>query len=69
MQTAKGAYIFFSEQAFFVASHVPPAFSQSAAFFAVVTSPENAGIANPSARTRASEESKVFMAITPYKIA
>ena len=31
------------------ASHVPPAFSRSAAFFAVVTSPANAGIANPSA--------------------
>ena len=32
----KGAYIFFSEHTFFAASQVPPAFSQSAGFFAAV---------------------------------
>ena len=36
-------YIFFSEHTFLAASQAPPAFSQSAAFFAVVTSPANAG--------------------------
>src|SRR4029078_5706802 len=56
-------YIFFSEHTFFAASHVPPAFSQSAAFFAVVTSPANAGIPNPSASAKANVERSVFMAI------
>ena len=59
-------YIFFSEHTFVAASHVPPAFSQSAAFFAVVTFPANAGIANPSASAKANVERSVFMAITPY---
>ena len=58
-------YIFFSEHTFLAASHAPPAFAQSAAFFAAVTSPANAGIANPRARERASEERRTFMAITP----
>ena len=54
-------YIFFSEHTFLAASQAPPAFSQSAAFFAVVTSPANAGIANPSASAKASVERSVFM--------
>ena len=59
-------YIFFSEQAFFAASHVPPAFSQSAAFFAVVTSPAKAGPVKASAKASANVETSVFMAVTPY---
>jgi hypothetical protein len=65
MQTEIAVYIFFSEQAFVAASHVPPAFSQSAAFLACVTSPANAGTVNPSASVKANVERSVFMAITP----
>jgi hypothetical protein len=65
IQTENDRYIFFSEHTFVAAAHVPPAFSQSAAFFAVVTSPANAGIAKPSASAKASVERSVFMVITP----
>ena len=69
IQTGKGAYIFFSEHTFLAASQAPPAFSQSAAFFACVTSPANAGIAKPSARARASEERKSSWRLLLHKIA
>ena len=59
-------YIFFSEHTFFAASHVPPAFSQSAAFFAVVTSPAKAGPVKASAKASANVETSVFMDVTPY---
>jgi hypothetical protein len=56
-------YIFFSVQTLFAASHVPPACSQSAWFFAVVTSPAKAGPAKASARTNANTETSVFMTL------
>ena len=62
----KQGYIFFSEHAFFAASHVPPAFSQSAAFFAVVTSPAKAGPVKASANASAKVDTSVFMDVTPY---
>jgi hypothetical protein len=62
----KQGYIFFSEHAFFAASHVPPAFSQSAAFFAVVTSPAKAGPLKASAKAKANVDTSVFMDVTPY---
>jgi hypothetical protein len=68
IRTENDRYIFFSEHTFFAASHVPPAFSQSAAFFAVVTSPANAGIANPSASAKASVERNGFMLIPPTHV-
>src|SRR5262245_25780703 len=46
-------YIFFSEHALLAASHTPPAFSQSAWVFAVVTSPAKAGPVTATARTPA----------------
>src|SRR5262249_7015880 len=38
------AYIFFSEQVLVAASHIPPAFLQSASVFAAVTSAAKAGL-------------------------
>ena len=66
IQTENAPYIFFSEHAFFAASHVPPAFSQSAAFFAVVTSPAKAGPVKASAKANANVDTSVFMDVTPY---
>ena len=59
----EAGYIFFSEHTFFAASHVPPAFSQSAAFFAIVTSPAKAGPVKASAKANANVEIRVFMAL------
>ena len=47
---ARTAYIFFAEQMFVLASHRPPAFAQSAAVFALVTLPANAGPVKASAK-------------------
>jgi hypothetical protein len=59
----KQGYIFFSEHTFFAASQVPPAFSQSAAFFAIVTSPAKAGPVKASAKANANVEMSVFIAL------
>jgi hypothetical protein len=54
-------YIFFSEHFLAVASHVPPAFVQSASLVAFVTSPANAGAVKPRANANAKMETSVFM--------
>ena len=54
------AYIFFAEQMFVLASHTPPAFAQSAAVFAAVTLPANAGPVKASAKATARIETRVF---------
>src|SRR5262245_61361418 len=54
-------YIFFSEHALFAASHMPPAFSQSAWVFAVVTSPAKAGPVTATATASAIIDTKVFI--------
>jgi hypothetical protein len=61
-------YIFFSEHLLVAASHVPPAFSQSAWVFAAVTSPgpANAGPVKASARAKTKMETNVFMGLLPY---
>jgi hypothetical protein len=59
-------YIFFSEHKLVSAFQRPPAFSQSAWFFAVLTSPANAGPVTASASANASDETSVFIAFTPY---
>src|SRR5262245_485698 len=58
-------YIFFSEHALFAASHTPPAFSQSAWVFAVVTSPAKAGPVTATATARATNEIRAFIAFSP----
>src|SRR5262245_37596175 len=58
-------YIFFSEHALFAASHTPPAFSQSAWVFAVVTSPAKAGPVTATATARATKEIRAFIAFSP----
>jgi|SRR6476660_9838413 hypothetical protein len=49
-------YIFFSEHVLVLASHMPPAFWQSASVFAAVTSPAKAGPVKASARAKANIE-------------
>lgn len=51
-----------SAHLFVEASHIPPAFSQSAALVAFVTSPAKAGAVKPSANVNANMETSVFMA-------
>ena len=58
---------FFSEHLFIEASHMPPAFSQSAALVAFVTSPAKAGPVKASARAKANTETSVFMEVTPTR--
>src|SRR5262245_52313113 len=58
-------YIFFSEHLLVAASHVPPAFSQSAWVFAVVTSPAKAGPVTARAKARATIEKRTFMVFPP----
>ena len=60
------SYIFFSEHVFVLASHMPPAFWQSASVFAAVTSPAKAGPVKASARVKANIEMRVFMTFLPY---
>src|SRR5262245_36544756 len=60
------AYIFFSEHVLVAASHIPPAFLQSASVFAAVTSPAKAGAVNANARARASTEIRLFMGVSPF---
>ena len=62
----KQGYIFFSEHTLVVASHVPPAVSQSAWFFALVTSPAKAGPVKASAKANANVETSVFMVFLPW---
>jgi hypothetical protein len=62
---ADNGYIFFAEQMLVLASHVPPAFAQSAAVFAVVTLPANAGPVKAKAKATARMETTVFMAFSP----
>jgi hypothetical protein len=58
-------YIFFSEHVLVLASHEPPAFSQSAWVFAVDTSPAKAGPETASASDSANTEMSVFIDDTP----
>src|SRR5262245_66424197 len=57
-------YIFFSEHLLAAASHAPPAFSQSAWVFAVVTSPAKAGPVTARATATATIETRAFMALS-----
>jgi hypothetical protein len=61
------AYIFFSEHVLVAASHMPPAFLQSASVFAAVTSPAKAGPTKASARAKAIAEMSVFMMFSPTR--
>ena len=65
MQNRWQAYIFFSEHLLVEASHMPPAFSQSAALVAVVTSPAKAGPVKASAKANANMETSIFMTFSP----
>jgi hypothetical protein len=56
------SYIFFREHVLVAAFHIPPALAQSAAFFAVATSPANAGPVKASAKAIARAEIRAFMA-------
>ena len=55
------ALLFFSEHLVVEASHMPPAFSQSAALVAFVTSPAKAGPVKASAMANANVETSAFM--------
>jgi hypothetical protein len=67
LRTVKSPYGFFSAHVLVAASHVPPAFAQSASVFAAVTSPAKAGPVKASARVNAKIERRVFMAFTPLR--
>jgi hypothetical protein len=60
-------YIFFAAHVLVAAFHTPPALAQSAAVFAVVTSPANAGPVKASAKATARMETRVFMAFSPLR--
>jgi hypothetical protein len=60
-------YIFFSAHVLVAASHMPPAFAQSAAVFAVFTSWAKAGPVKASARATANIEIRVFMTFSPLR--
>jgi hypothetical protein len=62
----KASYGFFSAHALVVASHVPPAFTQSASVFAAAA-PAKAGPVKASARVTAKIEIRVFMAFSPLR--
>jgi len=68
VQSRRQAYIFFSEHLLVAASHMPPAFSQSAALVAFVTSPAKAGAVKPSARANANMETNVFITFSPLRL-
>ena len=67
MPTFATCYIFFAEHVLVLASHMPPAFLQSALVFAAVTSPANAGAVKASANASANIEIMVFMAFSPLR--
>jgi hypothetical protein len=66
--TSMPAYIFFAEQVLVLASHIPPAFWQSAAVFAVFTSAAKAGPVRPMTRARPSREMKLFMRVSSFRL-
>jgi hypothetical protein len=59
---------FFSAHLLVEASHMPPAFSQSAALVACVTSPAKAGPVKASASAKATIETRVFMTFSPLRL-
>ena len=61
MQSGRQAYIFFGAHLLVAAFQMPPALAQSAAVFAVVTSPANAGPVKARAKATARMEMRVFM--------
>jgi hypothetical protein len=66
--TVEYGYIFFSEHLLVEASQVPPAFSQSAALVAFVTSPAKAGPVKASAKANANMEMSAFMTFPPLRL-
>jgi hypothetical protein len=67
MPTFATCYIFFAEHVLVLASHMPPAFWQSALVFAAVTSPANAGAVKASANASANIEIMVFMGVFSFE--
>jgi hypothetical protein len=68
INVTKGDYIFFSEHLLVAASHMPPALSQSAWVFAVVTSPAKAGPVKARAKANANVETSAFIDVTPLRL-